>query len=526
MAAKRILAILSASLIPVQALPSFLNSPPVIQPYTGSPRPSPRRLVDKFAQDTDGKWRKVEDFELYGNRICVNCDHEPGSSSGSVATVIPHEDLIKNLPPGWHHPKPTATSHRTSVIMSLSIVLAIGISLLAVTYFNHRENRKRRLKNADLELRPSSTSSTPTPSLKDSQRSLDIRARMRAWASATARWRTNARYAMRQRRGKRVAETLACSTSRDTFSLRRVHSSTISPARSRSSSILPPTSSSEQAIATDEDELSSHPTSPTLSLLPPPTPDLPEIGYLPPAYHHPPPGTTHADATPTGKTASSTAAPEYTSSTVPSGEAVAHTSSAFHVGHVATDDKAILNARVVNEPPTASSSASLLQSSAPEWRDEELHDFGPELEQSTSASSPAYPPPPPTHPAFHFPRPSSRSSLSSVAKGKMATVYSASYDQYGEDTMGPSAPPFSDHRFSNFSLHASAPPAFDMDVSPPQLEASAPTFDEDGGESSPRRSASHLPPLDMHEPACRIPLPPDAHGDYEPLDMPHDPRPG
>lgn len=71
MAAKRILAILSASLIPVQALPSFLNSPPVIQPYTGSPRPSPRRLVDKFAQDTDGKWRKVEDFELYGNRICV-----------------------------------------------------------------------------------------------------------------------------------------------------------------------------------------------------------------------------------------------------------------------------------------------------------------------------------------------------------------------------------------------------------------------------------------------------------------------
>jgi hypothetical protein len=407
--------------------------------------------------------------------------------------------------------------------MALSIVLAIAICLLAITWFHYREKRIKRLRKADIELRPSSVSSN-----RRSQ-DLEVRSRLKAWASATARWRYNARYSARQRRGKRVTEILQ-------FSSSQVNSRDALTTQHSQTSLTPTRTSSR--ISSRSSSASFSPT-PTRSSTPSPITQtqssadvLPESEFSPPAYHQP--HQSSLPSTPAAEKSGEAAAPRYSSSMDPeitriqSGANISYSLPLFHCGHAATDDKNVL-AQFSSEPPTLPIVAQDIHSSAPEWRDEELSDFDQDLPAAPASSSsqePAqlFPCPPPSHPAFHFPQRNSRNSLSSVAKGKMAMAYGSSYEVDPEEITQPSAPPFTESPFYS-SLEASAPPAFSEDDT--LLEPSAPssinTYDFADHPSSRPASPALSDSLVI---ACSIPLPPDSPGDCRPLDSLQDPRPG
>ncbi|KAG6842437.1 hypothetical protein C0991_007567 [Blastosporella zonata] len=500
------LSTISASVVSVHASPA---APPSFLCPSFIPQPTPTRDI----QERDIPFHRVQwakkavDDSKY---VPDNCEDDaaasptpfvddqiqnPTSSSVPITTSAASTYTI-SLPPGWKAPGKSSTT-RTTLILALSLVLAFVICFLIIScIFWRKHKRRKRCQNSDIETKAHKRRRKIT----EEQERLSIlvekeaKVKQKIWARATARWKANAKYAARQRRGRRIVSTTMANSPRSSCTLDRTEdeAATTRISSSPSSPAISPRSSMESMYAATRERTvtpSSHegPGDVTLEASPPFPPPSP------PAYHHNPeprqPSSLHgASGLPYSVHGSSQSRYDAESSfphdTPPSGS----TSHSVHVAHVATDDKTLL-ARMADlasaPPPDAADSSHTIAVeypiSAPLWQD--LPDFGDEPHQATNCDLP--PPLPsagPASPAHLFPSPPS--------KGKMAAPDFYNYPYTFDDTVvepdpGPSAPPFeeeSQHASNGTELTPSAPslsetePAYYNDA---YLYPSAPAHDWD-----------------------------------------------
>lgn len=411
-------------------------------------------------------------------------------------------DILDTLPTGW---RPQFREPKTTLIVTLSLVLAFVICFLIIGCLFWRKNIRRKFKQHDIEMK-AITRRRREGNEEDEEALTErgMRRKKKLWARATARWKANAR--ARQRRGKR---TLVMNASRsslqpdppitenpedrdDTLSYVSNSRPASRQTSRRSSSLyreeITPVERNDSSPASCSNVSLSNSADPASSSLSPPA--------SPPAYHTPRltiPDTTSnlevvSSAPKSTSTMTSPLSPSYPlHSRRPSHSSLGHLPSTDDpddlpyspsAAHVATDDKSLL-ARLneMTSHPPLDSGHDPSESSAPVWEDEEIDGF--ELDSyggGPSGSSPptvtAFPPPP----------------IPLSSKGKMAAEYfdyDYSYSTFDEDIqglepeLGPSAPPF--------EAVASAPPL-------PDDMPSAPTIDDDSSECT--ASAPPPPPRD------------------------------
>jgi len=280
----------------------------------------------------------------------------------------------------------------------------------------------------------------------------ELKSKKKLWARATARWKANARYTARQRKGKRrmFSTTDATSVISQTRELDDDRLSS-RPSLSRRPSTESVTSNPSSAAVVSPEDLTIQ--------------NQPATPSSPPAYglssHH------TSDSVATRGTSRSCGSdrppsPNSVSNHLPYDEEddqPSYTPSA-HVGHVATDDKRLLEQMTLSASAPPQEDSSSHQVSAPAWYDERLEDFDYSENPGPPSSSPAAPDPS-YHPLFP-PLPTASSS----EKGKMREYYDYEYS-FGssldhdiltaEPEPGPSAPPFESVGV-NPELCPSAPP--------------------------------------------------------------------
>lgn len=131
----------------------------------------------------------------------------PPASSPPITdpAIQPTIDITDSLPPGW---KPTPVQKHTSLTVIISLVLAMAICALIIgCLFLRRVRHRRKLRNADLEMKARNKrrrQSSDDDSIEMMvSKEKEHKTTQALWARATARWKANARYVARQRRGKR-----------------------------------------------------------------------------------------------------------------------------------------------------------------------------------------------------------------------------------------------------------------------------------------------------------------------------------
>jgi len=388
------------------------------------------------------------------------------------------------LPPGWSRTS-EKSAFRTTVILSLSLVLAAVIVVFIIVIRLWRRKRKEELRK-DVE-RKLVRRRGPSQSIESERES---RTKSKLWARATTRWRENVRQSARRRRNARLSTTSPYAPNNSTTSFSQTVASTTSSPQSRPSS-LPPSriSSPEPAVSIARSVLSSpsrtdhephtdiEPPSPS----PPPAPPLPPAyqgrslsisnistkdlarlspGSLPydahithidsPCPNSPPPSPLENDTTPPNS----------------------------HVAHVATDDKAVLRQMEVlsSQPPTEPGSSCDVHGSAPDLYEDDVETL--EYEDGSELV-----------PSHGFPLPPT--SLPS-SKGKAAALEYYDYDDLNvEPDLLPSAPPFE----AKNPIVPSAPPQGEAQPHP-----SAPPEIADPGDD-PTAPTHDCPPRQMCEPS-------------------------
>ncbi|KAF8625179.1 hypothetical protein AX15_005489 [Amanita polypyramis BW_CC] len=452
--------------------PNAPTSTPSPQPNMERDDPAPatdnRALPRKYQKDIDGLWREVDRYTLYGSTICEWCKVPTGvMMNDQIQSSAPYDpkpssttDIADSLPRGW---KPRATVKQMPLILSVSLVLAFAICILIIgSLFLKRTHHRKTPKDIDLEMKlGKGWGQSSSDQLADVDRDSMIikekkgKVAKKLWARATARWKANARYTARQRRGKRGVIVRSLQTP-DPFPV---------PFNQQEE---PPESSSEtvaqQAQIPGEQSTAEMETGIPEDL---PSPESAR-STLPPAYHH---GSMNSYLEAPSESGRSTMLPSLSPS---SGCSLPLQQHLRHAAHVATDDKAILAqmARLVSTPPADGYATSGV--SAPVWPDDEeeeidrpvtdcnlLH-YGDELSTSLSLGLPSVLPSPPT-------------------RGKMSATY---FDYTLDDITAteaeaePSAPSFEEAIYF-------PPPAIEMPSAPPvsldqpQLEASAPGWEDD-----------------------------------------------
>ncbi|TFK56786.1 hypothetical protein OE88DRAFT_56668 [Heliocybe sulcata] len=477
-------------------------------------------LADKYESGTDGRWRKMSEYTLYGSTITrsiptsMPVDDAAGStsspsSSGSTeatSTSISYDDLYDSLPYGW---KPSDDSPRpTTIIAVLSVLLAILIIVvIGVSAYWRRRRKIARTKDPEKKLRRRGDGEDEPIEDEDPSDAQLIRSQKRMWVRATARWKANARQSFRRRRGRRVAQKHADSlrsTSRGDLRDNRSDRSSSRP-RSRSPSM---TSSSNLAASlhantrpqsmrsVSRSSLHEHlPEPPVRSTTPPSSPPFPPAYYRTPyrslgrddSLHLHIPNSPFMD--PDSESLPPFSGNDDEEMSLPPANTVAH---------VATDDKAVLArmAAMSSAPPQVddhNGMSSDPRPRVPSWYDEDLdysqssHDssFGQEPRVYTTGScvaSSSQLPPPPTKAQLAAP---------------LFYDYPSSFEEDLVDSE-PSAPPFEECvgmpsapplvPEDNFP---SAPPSDDMDevshlpaLAGDEFSASAPPLEEFGGEQS------------------------------------------
>lgn len=409
----------------------------------------------------------------------------PSASSPAAApSTTANYDIRDTLPPGW---KPTAGTggSRTTLILALSLVLAFFICFLIIGCLFWRKSKRRKRRQEDIEMKARRRRRSYLAD-DDTNRELiaerEVRVKQKIWARATARWKANARYTARQRRGKRIASTTRMTSSQNSsVSLDQVEDEqhtphSIAPSlplsrRSSLESLYANSSPPDAAIPPPESEIRTHRTTPSIAST---TSSLSQLRVSPPAYHVrtiPRIHVTSDDLEDSSLPISSAASLHHTQRSLRSTYSQSNItdttydsdliSQPLHAAHVATDDKTLLAhlANLASHPPTDGldsphpDSASH-QVSVPIWQDEQLEDF---REQSCDSESilASNCPSRSASPAPIFPPPPS--------KGKMAAPAFYDYPYSFEDITlepepGPSAPPFEEE--------ASCPPMGSIDFAP------------------------------------------------------------
>ncbi|TRM66121.1 hypothetical protein BD626DRAFT_486789 [Schizophyllum amplum] len=510
------------------------TAPPLARRSSQSRTKRDRTIPDKYEEGEDGVWRKV-DYSLHGGPSCTTStesyvDDETQLSTSTTLTSDGMSEssthLLDTLPNGWK-PTKSQSSSRTTLILALSIALAILICVFMISCIFWRKGNRRKVRKADMEMKLRRRRRDG----HDSEEELSLAARQEAEVKQrtitrlVSRWKANARSSARYRRSRKT--------------LRAMHSSAVSvhaptsddeePAPSRSPSPSRASTSSntsrshsessvEEARTTALDLYPSSPPSP-----PPPPLSLPDVQALPPAYRRrtPPPSISTAsdDALDIGP--SDTKSPVFSQDHAsgrprPNPSLSDPESSEYgrspHAAHVATDDKTLL-ARLANQasaPPVreqgagASSSNAPVWAEAPAWVDESLEDVieasggrgSPDSYRAAAGSSTAFPDPP------------TKGQMAALLDSQAAYADSQAYDYNmfhdAEPELGPSAPPF-DYGHA-FGSAPSAPPV--LRSAPPAMPSAPPLFEDDsahggergliGGEGSQIGEEARLPSLGGH----------------------------
>ncbi|TFK77474.1 hypothetical protein BDN72DRAFT_830644 [Pluteus cervinus] len=491
------------------------------------PHPSRRRslaaraLADKYEEGPDGRWRRVDGYTLYGSTVCPPTATIPSIDDQiqvptDMSTPAPDvsdtadDSILNSLPSGWKPPTEDQ-GNRTTLILTLSLVLAFFICFFIIGCLFWRKT-KRRKREIDVEMKDRRSSRAASLDDRPSVLDWDMRAKQKLWARATSRWKANARYTLRQRRGKRQSIVSRHMQGHDsTASLGQVeplgsmvaesapHSRPPSPQQDAAPEALEALQGEATVIITlaEDPAVASRASSPALP-------------SSPPAYHqrlrvpsnHDPmeadyktlsrrPSSSMQSRRPSHSSTGRFSLSEIDLDTEPDEESPP---AAIHTAHVATDDKTLLAklADFASAPPEHQMpEPSTLQSSAPVWQDE---DFGISADHTTNehvcaseaqfTSSPLPFPPPPS-------------------KGKSAALYDYAY--HFEEIVSlepepePSAPPFEEVPSAPLAcappLIASAPPLFDV------LEATDPVHVDN--ESHPQVVVS-LPPGSPSSCHCTI----------------------
>ncbi|KAF7302484.1 hypothetical protein HMN09_00882700 [Mycena chlorophos] len=312
-----------------------------LRPTPTTPTPS-RRVPPQYSPDPNGIWRRIDSYTLVGSTICDTCATPPTSLQETDAA------FQSSIPSGWIH-TPVANSKRTSITIGLAVSLATLIFLTIIRcHFSMRAaNRRRRdiekqwsekrARAGELDLNASTE--TLAPKLAPGT------TKSRKWmAKATARWRENARYLARQRRGPRTTVTRKNGSVNSLPIVDSKETDVDEPPIPSSSRAASPTPSAADTLDVPD------------SSEPGPEPPLPEVPEPvaatstppePPAYPKPVPAVDMADILSFEPSSPEAFFPAYTPRPAadeasssdqfnPSG------SSTRDTAHVATDDKALL----------------------------------------------------------------------------------------------------------------------------------------------------------------------------------------
>jgi len=443
---------------------------------------------------------------------------------------------VDTYPSGWNgEPKDDPL---TPVIITLSVVLALGICTFIILCVVWRRKRARRLK--DPEKRKKRETAVTEEEDAEVRR---LQSQQKMWAKASARWKANVKQSARRRR-KRQAGAAKDGDAR--LLTESSHSSSMSLHR------MPTGSSSSSAARSTRLSFSDDNTDP-----PAPTPASPEPdthrSHRPPAYL----SDTSDMAAKARDGFQETVLPLAADSVLGTDNAAASHSSIripsssddlplpypdfIQAGHVATDDKALLArmADLASAPEAPASSITggspAVYASVPPLEDDfdvmpfDIHvvdcDAAEAGEPSGSRRTPSPRPPlsPDCTPSYsRDPSPGPSLLPPPPLKGRLAAPtfyeYPASFEEdvLGlEPEMGPSAPPFEDEGISA----ASAPPLeveYDMEETD-ALPSAPPLMDDDvpisGDQESPgsstessilehhlplQRAASHLTAAPWH----------------------------
>ncbi|KAF8346998.1 hypothetical protein F5887DRAFT_71558 [Amanita rubescens] len=402
--------------------------------------PSPtisKILPDRYEQGSDGLWRKVALYTLYGSTVCGSSTNAakdqmwPPAPSSPITDPAMHPtvDITDSLPPGW---KPSSVQKHTSLTVIISLVLAMAICALIIgCLFLRRVRHRRKLRNGDLEMKARNKrrrQSSDNDSLETMiSKEKEHKTTQALWARATARWKANARYVARQRRGKRGIILRASQVT-------GVESTT------------PETAPQFQQDRDDGELPSAEVEARSPERVPSPESSGP---VLPPAYQ-----CRSADSS----------LDSIDASIFPTDSSNQPLSSHPRAAHLATDDKAILAQMVDLVSAPLGEGPTDVGVSVPAWSDE-----GEEFVMEGGQCRNVEPTPPMESPSF-MPAPPS--------KAKMALNYLDHHYLYDdvESQIGPPAPPFQEA----FDL----PPPPELPSAPPalfdsELSASAPSWEDD-----------------------------------------------
>lgn len=395
--------------------------------------------------------------------------------NGTDATA-PSIDI--QLPPGWK-PPPKPPQGRTTTILAVSLALSLFICVLIIVCLFWRKSiidKKKRLADVEAKDRGRGRREDLTSAeLMHLEHEKEAKAMQKLWARATARWRANARYTLRQRRGKRIFRS-----SHNHQSSVSIDDSGSRLAGSQPSSVL------SSDVPPREDELPSSRDQQSTSSGATPAPGR---SSSPPAYQHGHGIPLIVISSPnysTGLSGLSTpthlslprrlSQPSLSSSTANPRQPSLECDPFPAAAHVATDEKALLArlADMASAPPEDSDEALYPQVSAPEWH-EELETFATSTAPANAdimSTSSLFPPPP------------SKERLAAAER----LEYAFAYDdlENAEPEPEPSAPPFEEGSAPPRDgplLLPSAPPMINGDEDHPPRLPSAPAW-EDGFSSS------------------------------------------
>lgn len=353
-----------------------------------------------------------------------------------VAATTSSYDI--QLPPGWT-PEGESSTSKTTIIVALSISLALLISIFIVGCLFWRKGVRKRRKGADEEAknkRGRRRRELTSRERKAVESEKEARILQKVWAKATARWKENARHAARQRRGKRTSTRLSQTQQ---LSLTPVDSRSLiagaplrqSPRRSRSPSLSEQATLSSQGSASDIEPIAAEL---AVEVTPSQPPAYHQSKPIPPIIVSTPDDTLQSPHSGLSTPHSLSRQASHTS-LIPASQ-LSDPSHSDHpsAAHVATDDKAVLSrlAELASAPPLQENSPCLpeeshLAISVPLWEDEDLSEFSNETNLQ-SPSPNAFPPPP------------SKERLAAAER----LEYSFSLQELDdmEPELGPSAPPF------------------------------------------------------------------------------------
>lgn len=299
------------------------------------------------------------------------------------------------LPAGWDNANIHQPTSESTVILALAIILAgfIFVFMIGCVIWRRRKRRAR-----DIERKLAHKHGTPDHS-QDNPREKDARGKVRIWAKATARWKSNIRQSARRRRKRHfVSPTPDRPLSPTLSDLPQL--SLVAPSPSRRGSIT--SDAPDPSRTTTDSPLDDNLVEPPAVLHDPPRSASPPTYGT--SFSHPPPSSAL-------RSSNSTPSPVGPSSTQSSNQPSVIDDGLLRYippsdGHVATDDKSRLAhiQELASSPPMMvdMESASTIQAvSAPGWHEveDDLEDLCIDLSQVPTSLRdlglpPSFPPPP------------------------------------------------------------------------------------------------------------------------------------